>query len=360
MELRDLIYNDYIRRGTAPGNSNGWLNVRCPFCGDSSNPKKAHMYIKPPTADNPCIVIKCFKPECDTSRIMRVDDAIKMGITDINIYNYIRQSYSKGRAIISKRVESFTDIEYDADSDSLHSEAKKYFLHRTARELTKELIDDFHVISDIRSLNLYVSEEVFKSYRWRLLCNNKDSYIAFYSRGVVYIRYFKPIRRNKDKEIIKHEKVPLDSVLEYNVNFYNAGVLPGEFTYKTPFVAGENVIAPEVQYQSYKNVYVGEGIFDAVNTRLHYSEGDNKDNLHAATGSISAFKGVLRYLTRHFYDSNFIWVKDSDVSLDYIHYVFNSMGYRFSKRYIEVLYNMLDKDLGDKSKPIELAKISIF
>lgn len=84
------------------------INFRCPFCGDSSNPRSAHFYLL--LNENSPIIYYCHRASCNATGILTHSLLMEWGIYDIKLsvelakHNKTALTYSENKKYVDKSV----------------------------------------------------------------------------------------------------------------------------------------------------------------------------------------------------------------------------------------------------------------
>lgn len=84
--LRDYLIQNFRGKRASGGKE---CIIRCPFCGDSRDPRNAHLYVGPNTKAHGAISYNCFK--CNTGGIVGTQFFRILGIYDTNITSAVLQ-----------------------------------------------------------------------------------------------------------------------------------------------------------------------------------------------------------------------------------------------------------------------------
>ena len=82
--LRDYLIENYNAKRASGGKE---CIIRCPFCGDSRDTSKAHMYIGVNKKHNNAISYNCFK--CNSGGIVGLEFLKKLNIYDMTLINLV-------------------------------------------------------------------------------------------------------------------------------------------------------------------------------------------------------------------------------------------------------------------------------
>lgn len=332
--LHERIKKELKKKHEVWNQHNGaWVQVSCPFCGDSPNPKTKHLNIRL-TGDN-LFVIKCFQPKCDVGGFLNKKRLHRLGITDTKIISEVQKLYNRNKGMVhtytSELMEGRTSsIQLNYDVPKV---VKDYFKKRTNMILDVEYINKYRVVVNFRQFALDNPDIKKSSALSRIINREKEGkfYIGFLN--ATHTQLF--VRSITDSEI-KHVKIPIVEIPEYMRH-------------------EDYCINQNMSYIETNNVFIAEGVFDIINTNKHIGGGIHGVYIASATAN-----GIPRILNKYadlLYKANFYFVSDSDVPMRFYKEMIKEKPYRFNK--IAVIYNKAGKDVGDISEPIELERTDL-
>lgn len=157
--------------------------IRCPFCGDSSNPSHAHFYVICDLQSNRNAGYICFK--CNESGAFTAETLVALGISDPNLQS--------GLVTLNKTADKVAKNGYDTDTkmqtfsfERLPIETKgrkiQYLEHRLGREFSIEELDDMKVVP---SIHKFLDHNHITNYRFPIFMMNRleHNYVGFLSYG---------------------------------------------------------------------------------------------------------------------------------------------------------------------------------
>lgn len=303
-----------------------WYGLRCPFCGDSDKHNSYHLYMRIPKDPNDILYgIKCFKPGCGKSGILNVHDLQKLGVKSRAVHDFMRDNEISSAALVynmEKRV--IHEITLQGCDVTRYGSLDEYFKKRTNIDLS-DVYGDLRIIPDIKKfidLNQHLIQDK-KDKRWIYLYNHPEDCFVFINKTFsrLFVRYINNPRKHDKIDIVK-----FDFMLSHCNYTLEKGISPNQITGL--------------------KVFIGEGIFDIVNTYLHYT--DRSGSLLESTGGIEGYLKVFLAISRQYYDINYIFLKDSDVMESYFLNLYKKYMYRF-KYSPFILYSENTKDNGDMS-----------
>ncbi|MGL6132336.1 MAG: hypothetical protein ACRCZ9_12060 [Fusobacteriaceae bacterium] len=315
-----------------------WIQLSCPFCGDSPNPRTKHLNIR--LTDDNLFVIKCFQTKCDIGGFLNKKKLHRLGVYDNNIIGEVQMLYNRNKGMIHTYTgeENYSHIGTPLKKGggiilplSVPDVVTDYFKKRTNMTLDNEYIHRYRIVSNFKDFETdnniprgvlkRITDGESKGYNYIGFLNN--------SRTQVFIRAI-------NDPYLKHVKIPIVDIPEY--------MRHEEYSIFDNFDMEEN-----------NNVFIAEGLFDIINTHKHISGGSSGVFIAAATAN--AIPRLTNKYADTTYHSNFIFVSDSDVHIGFYRRIIKERNYRFGN--VSVVYNNIGKDVGDIGEPIELTRIDI-
>lgn len=328
MRLREAIMNRGIY--CVPVGS-GELRTRCPFCGDSTNLQKGHLYIKidPDTDDGICY--NCFK--CPAGGYMTQEVLDMLGVVDDDLKSSLRNVQLKSSK--GKDISVNNSIGTIILPDITLSNKTDYVSERLGINFS---IEDFKKMRCIPSFRDFCYTNKFTG--GDLTCepyvavNFERNYVGFLSsdRNTIFFRDItgkQKIRWYKYK--ITNKKSPRTTyTLETEIDIIT----------KEPIV-----------------VNFSEGVMDAIGIAYHFDY--NRMNcLNRAVGSKSYKSAILNLIDLGIIGSNVTLniFSDNDGTYDTSYEFYKKVlkGYKNLFGRINVVYNIKGKDCGVPKDQIEL------
>lgn len=336
----------YQRDGPRPIVRGDSYVVRCPYCGDSADIKKAHFYITVHMDDQSPILYNCFR--CPVGGILTTEVMRKLELQEESLYNGVKKlnknavHYDK-KAIGAKGQVLLFDYTLPDIQDGPKLE---YIRKRLGIDFTFE---DFKKMKVITSLKAFLIQNKIK----KLTCHDRVAYfyencfVGFLSHGGGYIL----LRDITGKSHIPWIKYPITSKSKEGVTFYSLESSIDIFTEETI------------------TVNLAEGVFDILGVYYHFQKSNRNTVNIAVTGK--QYESVCYYLIRmgilgsnvvinifsdndeRFNQKN----RGDDTSLEYYRKLFSHIKYLFKAVY--VYYNELGKDCGVPRNEISLVKNKI-
>ena len=323
--INRLLHEELTKKFGNLARSNGWWGIPCPFCGGHTNSK--NMFVRIPNNDTDNVfMMKCFKAGCGFTDIVRPQHLMRLGIDNKELLKLIDANQYKNDRIIME--ESNKEYSFIMPKEYINKDMDDYILSRTGKSIndTYGLADKLGIITDIQKF-LDINRDVLidPDYRLKTIYKYPDKCICFInSSGTrLYVRYM-------DEKLYggkKHDKIPLIHLPDYS-------------THK-PYSIYQSINKDDI---AGFYVFIGEGIFDIINASIHYSGGVKA--YFEATGSASAIRNRFLHLSKYLYDVKWVFMKDSDVSINFFKRLKKEYDYRF-KYNPYVIYSDNTKDLGN-------------
>lgn len=186
-EFGDFLINNIPGARYASGER--VILMRCPFCGDSDDPRKAHLYILLNTGSD-YNVITCYCQKCKTSKVLTHSLLMEWGIYDSNI-NVELIEYNK-KALSDPRNDKFIDkpIYNLSNTFILDNELSRYKLSYINKRLGTNL--DYNEILKRKIVlnlgDLLDSNNIYRYTRDQSIVKQlNDNFIGFISRDNAFI-----------------------------------------------------------------------------------------------------------------------------------------------------------------------------
>lgn len=338
---RELIHNfkNYILRNIKPSKlttSHDELIVRCPYCGDSKNPHKAHLYIK----TEPPFCFYCQK--CNTSGIMNAESFSDFQFNDsellLEIVNNLKESKKSLKE--SKNI-SGSRLQIKATSYNNYFFKLNYFNQRFGSNYTEQdLIEKFKgvlsLIDLIENNNIILPNTDFYKY---LVSNLDAKHLGFLSSDHSHLI----CRDTTNTEKLRYYNLNLVSDKEMNTKKF--------YTIRKDI----NILSKELELN------ITEGLFDIIGVYTNIATEEEKES-DSVVFSAACGKGYVA-LINHFLRMGFLNLKikiysDSDVDMNFYRSL-KKIPVLQDKR-IEIYYNTKNKDFGVNKNMIETKKIIIW
>lgn len=293
-----------------------WLECKCPFC--DSNSKKGHFNILIDRRQP--LIFRCFRASCGRSGVINKNMARTLGVTNSMLLEAIENDYltsSKTKLSSSYYVNDFIDdYTYEVELHDLREDTKEYFYKRTGIKIDK--YKSLFRICDNMTQFVKDNKARFDSRKLYFLLKleeNDHRFIYFFNDTYTMV-FYREIDGDKKGKISLVDNV-YDRYVRHKPYYFS--------TDKTPVL------------------YVAEGIFDIINT--YFYVGNKKGNYIASNGFAST-RNILFEFTKYIYFPDVIILSDEDVPIEkYLWFLKGRLGDRIKS--LKIIYNELDKDIGD-------------
>ena len=264
---------------TASGRSE--LVTRCRFCGDSKNPKHAHLYIKVPQSDDDISLYECKK--CKTSGVVN-DKFLRMyGCDNPKILVELVQQiirYMKSPKFVSLRLERHFDIYNNYISNLQLAEDKlKYINTRLGCNLN---ITQAHALKIFFNLNDIIRTNNFKPTRgYNIVDELSEHFLGFISHDNTMC-----ILRKYDNAIVQ------DKINKRYINYRFSSTLEDSKNY---YVIPTTIITNNINPIK---LHITEGVFDILSIYINLNNMNNVNNIYMAAGGKSYYQ-ALQYILEY-------------------------------------------------------------
>jgi len=322
------------------------FRTRCPFCGDSIDPHKGHLYIHIDMDSNTPMVYHCFK--CESGGVINKDvleafdgmpDELVSGISSFN---------SSTDKVDSKGIYRNNDDDYIFDfklPEVVRNDKIAYIENRLGLSFSDDDIKDMKIITSIYDF-LRLNEITTSPYNKAMLNMIEERCVGFLSYGSSHI-LFRNIDNKPFGNIGNWIKYPIVKESQYNKLFYS--------------------IATEIDIFTKDNITINmsEGIFDILSIYYNFYKGDKNTINVAVTGKY--YITVLRKLMSmgilgtnvniNIYadnDKEFNKKAKNPTTFEYFKKEFETDKYLYNN--INIYYNTISKDCGVKKEEISLER----
>ncbi|HAU84555.1 MAG TPA: hypothetical protein DCW90_03305 [Lachnospiraceae bacterium] len=347
---KERFINALYKRDFTPIKRGDSYVVRCPFCGDSSNPKKAHLYITINLDDNTPILYNCFR--CPAGGVMNRDVMEKLNLDDPELTN--------GIGVLNRTTERYDQKHINNEETILHFDYKipelkespklDYIRSRLGYNFSLCDFEDMKVITSLKEFLKLNKLKKITCPDWVAYMYERD-YVGFLSHGNSHI-LFRDITGKNQYAWVKY---PITESSKRGKIFYTLSGAVDIFT------------KDEI------TINIGEGVFDVLGVYYHFFYG-NKNTINlAVTGKY--YMQALYYMislglcgynvTVNIFSDNdekFNQKRDkkrttNDTSMDTYRELFKDIKYMFKT--INIFYNEIGKDCGVPKDKISLIKHKI-
>lgn len=307
--------------------SNGWIGVKCPFCGDSKKEKSVHLFVRiSNNEDDNVYMTRCFRTNCGHTGILKASELVKFGIINSDLFSFVQsqeyKSYKKIKTV--DKEDSKLIISLDSYSSK---EIQEYMIKRIGIDAQdSDVRRRLRFIPDIRNFILKNQDVLAPSDSLKYIWDNADTSVCFLNKNGtrIFARHINPINDRK------HSIATIVNIPDYAVH--------------TPYTIVNGIGEYDIDNFHYA---LCEGIFDILNMYLYISGGVS--GIFEATGSASSIRNRFLRASNYYYDINWIMGKDSDVSMDFFQKLKKTYDYRF-KNPLSIVYSENTKDIGDLSE----------
>lgn len=322
-----------------------WLNLRCPFCGDSQdNPTAMHLWLGliEETPEEP-ILAKCYKPGCKLNNAKPLNGEMlrQLGYHNNKMIQFIEHHNAK-TATGFKGV-SYNDIDYTPNYFELpiselilDREIVKYVESRTGIDYANEY-KRLRLVSSLTQFKDTLDKDSVRRKGYNLL-----GYLASQeNKGVKYIGF---LTEKGDRLTVRdiHKK----SYIHINLK-KEEGSKNSLYKFKHPFlIDNEYKIKP---------IIIGEGSFDIITV---YKNVKDIIGEYISIGGFSALKALLWNLTKYHFNLDIYILGESDISTKLYKGVISGLEYRINKDLgcgITLIRNTVAKDTGDIREGLKLS-----
>ena len=289
------------------------VTMRCPYCGDSRDPRNHHFYIGPDRKNHLVLSYHCFL--CNTGGIINGKFFRDIGCFDTDLINEIID-YNKNvlkNSNYSKRIQSdytkyistpiITTFGNDENINKLN-----YLNHRLGINLQ---LNDLFKFKIILNLNKYLQDNKINfTTRYPDIMNQLSQYgLGFLSADNSHIVI---------RSVIDHHK--LQSSIAHRYNVYSI--------YNMPDLVAYYIIPGLIDPFKPIKIYITEGVFDILGVYFNVIQDHNNCIFAAANGK--NFSGIIEYLFSKIripaYNSKIFIYKDIDVETKKLTYVSNMLN----------------------------------
>lgn len=281
------------------------VQVRCPFCGDSRDPRHGHFYISVPRSQDELSFYHCKK--CPNHGILTDDVLRRLGCTDssalIEIIKHNTEVMNMPRYKSLKQIDVYP-LKYGyIRQDDINASKIDYINRRIGANFGYDDLAKMKII-----LNLYdvLNQNQLELTRHQMITNDLDRYfIGFIS----YDNSYCGMRKTTDKELYRavNKRYINYSLIEKQSDSKNFYVIPSNF----------NILDPTPV-----KIHMAEGQFDILSIFYNLCGCNTYQNIYIACGGKSYSQalefiltetGVINYETHYYPDSD---VSDDDFFYD--------------------------------------------
>ena len=259
----DALYNrnDGTGRTVVKAKANHKYVVRCPYCGDSSDPRKAHFYLHINPDDNSPILFNCFK--CPVGGKLNQSVIEKLGITDDLLLGEIKSVNRNADMVDRKHVDGeldFLSLNYELPKVK-ESPKLDYLRSRLGIPFTLEQCEELKVITSLKEFLDLNHIRKLGCEPWVANMYERD-YIGFLSHGNTYILF----RDITNKNAFSWVKYPISKASVNSTIWYSIDSAVDLFTKDTI------------------TIHMAEGVMDIIGVKHHLVRKNENQIYIAVTG----------------------------------------------------------------------------
>lgn len=256
------------------------LVIRCPFCGDSKNPRHAHFYISVPQSQEDISFYQCKR--CPNDGIVTDELLRKIGCSDSNIMVEITKhnaevlSLPKYKSL--KRINIYP-LKWDLIRKTPNNQVKlAYINERIGADFTYA-----HLIKMKIILNLYdvINTNGLELTRHQMVCNDLDAYFMGF---ISFDNSYCGLRKVTDKEL--HNAV--------NKRYINYSLVNKTDNRKNFYVIPTKI---DILDLTPVKIHIAEGQFDILSIYYNLNQCNDYQNIYMACGGKSYFQALEFILT---------------------------------------------------------------
>ena len=249
-----------------------WV-VRCPYCGDSSDPTHGHFSIKIDMDSDSPMVYRCFK--CEERGVITATVLQDLGCGYDSDLAESLKAYNKSSISNSEKYNT-RNLSYIAplNTNPEHDKKKQYLNQRFGLDLSYEDYRDMKVVFDIFEFMHFNSIKAIPNVSWKFLKFINMNYVGFLTNNNAKI-IWRCIR--KDESMHRYTKMNLDP---NNVSVNNFYMIP-------------NVI--DLTYTTDMHVHIAEGTFDIISVYYNVMNQKKENQLYYAAAGFN-YNTIISYL----------------------------------------------------------------
>ena len=315
--------------------------TRCPFCGDSDNINKGHLYIRINPEDNYNIVYHCFK--CEESGVLTDDILSEFDIDDISLKSELITLNKTAKKVDSKNISSNSKImffNYYVPDKIKRGPKTEYIEKRLGMPFSDKDFKKMKIITSLKDFLIY--NNIFTLSVDRKIASMLDrDYVGFLSFGNSHILF----RDITDKNEFRWIKYPITKESKNNRLFYSM----------------EATIDPLTTEKMVINL--SEGVLDILSACFNF--GFDDPNIMNIAVSGKYYDRLLLYLvdlgivgsniTVNIFSDNDAMYNKKNKNPTTIEY-YRKLLKKYKNLYgeINIYYNLLGKDIGVPLDQIKL------
>nr|DAT84615.1 MAG TPA: DNA primase [Caudoviricetes sp.] len=311
--------------------------TRCPFCGDSTNPNKGHMYMRIVLDESSPIQYHCAR--CGEGGYLTPNVLRRFGIESFDLKQLLdqlnRHTGRKDRRMVMEK--AYATFEYSLPDTVKYPMKLKYVEDRLGIEVTNDVINDCKIITSIADFLKTNEIDTLTADRSIVTMYERD-YIGFLSYGNSYLLLRDVSGTHKDYSWIKY---PITNASRGSKIFYSLAA------------------AIDVETTDSLTVNIAEGVFDIIS--IGYNLKQNKMNTLNIANTGKEYSSLISFLvskgivgsnvTLNIYsDNDKVFNKKENskrrVKTELEDYKGDLYPYKFLMKGVYIKYNQLFKDYG--------------
>ena len=317
-----------------------WMQVQCPFCGDSTKSNHGHLSIRIEVNEGEPMVYQCFRADCGVKGVLTSDTLRLLGCTDTNALMELNQ-YNNHIGLRAEKGFSFderSDHQYALVNLSLSDNDEKldYINRRLGTQLDYTDLDQFKI-----QLGLYeflrvnsITSLAFKQKFCNILDRCTIGFLSMYSDYLI-CRDITPTLETGNRYTMYRIRGRIN---KKDMKLYS---IPQEIDLLDPHPVDVNI---------------AEGPFSILGAYLHTKYGRTEPNSIWLANCGSGYTQTIRHLLKQygFLLMNLHFWSDSEVKLKKYQKVLQELGNMVYINSCTVYYNSRAEDFGVPKQNIKV------
>lgn len=338
--LEELLCTQSAKRTSSPNQ----IHIRCRYCGDSTNPHSAHLYVGINRKDDTKLGYECKK--CSVSGNITEDFLRLYDIDPSKFADYFRgvKTGLKKAYDLNKQMKLSVTIPETILKEDLYK--IEYIQKRMEKKITPQDIQDMKIVLNLRQFLNHNKITILDMLP--LLENPTLEQIASRNREAERLE-------DNIEELTKHFFGFL-SADNNRITMRNLG--SNRLTQKYFIFTISSKLNEAFIYYPRQNVDVcasnpkiimAEGVFDILNVREHeFKDIQGNDTFFIAVGGVGSYRRALKSVLKMtgFIDAQVIIYSDEDISMDWYRKNLQEFSEYLS---FTIIYNTAAKDFGDRN-----------
>lgn len=338
--------------GNYPYRTSSEIAIRCPFCGDSTKSlHEGHLYIKVEAEGTNGLAyfpFNCKQKNCAVRRrVMRIDDAERIGIRNAQLLEYIAHvgkivSHSvKAQTQVSRASPFYFSYTSNLLSETLMQRKLAYLYRRLGNKSLCVSYPAYKIVLDVRSFFKANKLDLNTDYydvkeRLTMLHEQAIGFVSFANTHIIF----------RDITGTLERRYTLYTIYSRHIRTLYDDELKTSSIYIIPTTINS--------MSSSLSLIMAEGVFDILRAYFDFYKGDSINRIFVAVGNAEGYRPCIAKLLEYGIMVQDITIySDSDVDLvQYKKYVRTIIPKKTIP--ITVYYNTAYKDIGDIQKPLQL------